>query len=301
MDTISNSVDFIGIGAARSGSSWLWKQLRRHQEIWMPPVKELHYFDRDPSYPSPSYLSPDSIFERLTGQARHNQQYRRRLLKELVKDVVWFRPTNLTWTYRYFFKPCSIGWYKSLFEPGGNRLKGEITPAYSILEHNDVASIADTFPDLKILFLIRNPIYRAWSHAKYDYTTGKLSDLTDVGEVKALVEKPVQELRSDYLRTYRIWADVFGKEQVYLDFYDRIQKSPEKLLGDVGEFLGLTDPDGLHEEEKSDRRVNSSPKSEMPEEIRGYLTQKYLGDLREMADTFGGCAEKWVARASSSI
>jgi len=298
---MEQAIQFLGIGAARSGSSWLWKQLRRHQEIWMPPVKEVHYFDRDPSYPSPSYLSPDSILERLTGRERYHQQYRKRLLKELLKDVVWFRPSNLTWTYRYFFKSCSIEWYKSLFESVGNRLKGEITPAYSILTQEDVAHIRQLFPNLKVLFLIRNPIDRAWSHVRYDNKTGKVSDLNDLEESKSVIESESQELRSDYLRSYRIWTNEFGKKQVYLDFYDRIQESPQKLLGDVGEFLGLRDPDGLYEAEKSDRRVNSSPKSEMPEEIRGYLTQKYLGDLREMADTFGGCAEKWVARASSSI
>jgi len=267
----------------------------------MPPVKELHYFDRSPSYSSPSYLASDSISERLFGGMPHNRQFRRRLLKEVIKDMVWFRPLNLTWTTKYFLQPCSDDWYKSLFEYGGSQLTGEITPAYSILPREDVAHVRQLFPNLKVLFLIRNPIDRAWSHVRYDYRTGRVSDLNDLEEVKSVVETESQELRSDYLRSYRIWTNEFGKKQVYLDFYDRIQESPQKLLGDVGEFLGLRDPDGLYEAEKSDRRVNSSPKSEMPEEIRGYLTQKYLGDLREMADTFGGCAEKWVARASSSI
>jgi len=294
-------VDFLGIGAARAGSSWLWKQLRQHDEIWMPPVKELHYFDRHLRYPSPSYLSSDSILERLIGREDHNQRFRKKLLKELVKDVIWFRPSNLSWTFRYFMTPCSIQWYKSLFEPGKNKLRGEITPAYSILEHEDVISIANSFPDLKVLFLIRNPIYRAWSHVKYDCMKGRLSDINDVDKVKALVDKPVQELRSDYLRTYQIWTDVFGEEKVYVGFYDQIQEDPENLLTEVGEFLELSSPQSLYEPEDSQRRVNASNKTKIPSEIQLYLVRKYHQDLKDLRKLFGGYTEQWVEDAESVL
>lgn len=267
----------------------------------MPPVKELHYFDRDLSYPSPSYLSSDSIFERLIGRDRYNQRFRKRLFRELVKDVVWFRFSNLLWTRRYFLEPCSTEWYKSLFERGGSKLKGEITPAYSILDYDDVASIAEVFPDLKILFLVRNPIYRAWSHAKYDYTTGKISDLEDVREVKSLVDKPVQELRSDYLRTYQIWTDVFGEEQICVGYYDQIQEDPEGLLMEIGDFLGLSSPESLFNPQSSERRVNATKSTKIPEEARLYLARKYIEDLKGLRELFGGYAEEWVSEAEAVL
>jgi hypothetical protein len=275
----------------------LWKQLSKNDEIRMPPFKELHYFDRDPSYPSPSYLSSDSILKRFFGREPHNQRFRKRLLKELVKDVVWLQPSNLSWTLRYFLKPCSIEWYKTLFEPGASKLSGEITPAYSILNHEDVVSISEIFPDLKVLFLIRNPIYRAWSHAKYDYTTGKLSDLKDVNEAKLLVDKPVQVLRSNYLRTYQVWADVFGEEQVFVGFYDQIREDPERLLTEVGDFLNLSSPSSLFKPQDSQRRVNASKSTQVPEEIQLYLARKYAQDLDGIRELFGGYAEEWVHEA----
>ena len=36
---------FLGIGAARSGTTWLHENLRHHPQVWVPPAKELHYFD----------------------------------------------------------------------------------------------------------------------------------------------------------------------------------------------------------------------------------------------------------------
>src|SRR4029453_18936667 len=37
--------DFLCVGAQKAGTSWLYHQLVSHPDFWMPPVKELHYFD----------------------------------------------------------------------------------------------------------------------------------------------------------------------------------------------------------------------------------------------------------------
>jgi hypothetical protein len=41
--------DFIGIGAGKSGTTWLWEMLRRHPDVFLPDEKELLYFN-DESY-----------------------------------------------------------------------------------------------------------------------------------------------------------------------------------------------------------------------------------------------------------
>jgi len=38
--------DFLCVGAQKGGTSWLYQQLESHPGFWMPPVKELHYFDK---------------------------------------------------------------------------------------------------------------------------------------------------------------------------------------------------------------------------------------------------------------
>jgi hypothetical protein len=37
--------DFLGIGAQKAGSTWLHENLRRHPQLYLPPQKELHFFD----------------------------------------------------------------------------------------------------------------------------------------------------------------------------------------------------------------------------------------------------------------
>jgi hypothetical protein len=38
--------DFLVIGAQRAGTTWLHRVLSQHPRLWLPPVKELHYFDK---------------------------------------------------------------------------------------------------------------------------------------------------------------------------------------------------------------------------------------------------------------
>lgn len=267
----------------------------------MPPIKELHYFDRDRSYPSPSHLASDSILERFTSQERHNRRFRKKFVFEMAKSIVRLSPSEFAWKSRYFLESCSIEWYESLFAAGGSKLKGEITPAYAILSREDVALISEVFSSLKILFLIRNPIHRAWSHVRYDYTNGKISNLRDFQEVKNLIDSPFQERRSDYLRTYDVWTSYFGRENVLVRFYEQIKEEPHDLLSDVGSFLGLSNVSSLYRPKKSQQKVNTSTKAEIPENVKLYLSRMYYDELLQMCDVFGGYASGWVEEAEATI
>jgi hypothetical protein len=47
MSRESITLDFVGVGAARSGTSWLARCLAEHPDVFIPDVKELHFFDND--------------------------------------------------------------------------------------------------------------------------------------------------------------------------------------------------------------------------------------------------------------
>lgn len=36
--------DFLGIGTARSASTWLHSRLSQHPDVYLPKLKELHFF-----------------------------------------------------------------------------------------------------------------------------------------------------------------------------------------------------------------------------------------------------------------
>ena len=122
----------------------------------MPPKKELHYFDRSDRYPSPKL--PEKSF---ANGIRRKYYY----LKELLRGK---NRQDRGWAYRYMSGSYNDKWYESLFDLAKNGNKcGEITPAYSMLDIGDIRKIYDLVPRAKIIFLMRDPLERAWSQFKY--------------------------------------------------------------------------------------------------------------------------------------
>jgi hypothetical protein len=39
--------DFLYVGAAKSGSSWIYEVLRNHPEVYVPPAKDIQFFDKN--------------------------------------------------------------------------------------------------------------------------------------------------------------------------------------------------------------------------------------------------------------
>lgn len=294
-------VDFLGIGATRAGTSWLWENLTQHPGIWMPPRKELHYFDRSPKYPSGIILSSDPLTNRLFGGAARNKRFRSSLREDLLAALRRRNWEEIRWFLRYYLGTYNDLWYASLFKYGGDRTKGEITPAYSMLEPEDVKHIHSLFPEIKIIFLLRDPIERAWSHIRFVWTKGRtLNNLEDIDAIKKFVESPGQSLRGDYMRTIDAWSSSFSEKQMFIGFYDDIVQSPEKLFSSILQFLEVHPIEidkcpGLY------RKINASREKEMPLEIRYYLAKKYRKQIEQLSHLVGSHALSWLKEAENII
>jgi hypothetical protein len=145
-----------------------------------------------------------------------------------------------------FFKSLDLSWYLDQIAPGEGRIKGEASPSYALLPVERIRLIRWLMPEVKIIFLMRDPIARAWSHAKhnYCYREANFTDCTapfdEVGDSQWM-DNFTQDWTlagGDYLGQLRRWLTVFPREQFYIGFYESIVSEPEKLLRDVMEFLG---------------------------------------------------------------
>lgn len=283
---------FIGIGAQKAGTTWLWANLGSHPDIWMPPIKELHYFTRSPDYPSPNWLASTGVGGRFFGRKPRQQFMRRWLRARLQKHLPIPDWALLRWEMRYFFAHYSDEWYISLFEPGAGQVTGEISPAYCILNALDVARVKTLLPDVKIIFMLRNPIERAWSQIRFDKAHEE-----SLATVVAFVNGAHQSLRSNYVRTINHWRASFGEEQFFLGFYEDVQHHPQQLLSQLCDFLGVrqvaVDPEQLN------RRVHASAVSEMSGQIELFLVQRFLPQLEELSSMVGHYATTWYEEAKT--
>ena len=307
--------DFIGIGGHKCASSWLWNVLSQEKSVWVPPRKELHYFDRSSKYPSPSHLSESKLIKRIIGLDAANIRWKGILVKDfgitaLHYDWKFHRKCldNMRWYGRYYFNNYSHDWYSSLFEHNGDNIKacGEITPSYSLLSVNDLDQISQLYPDIKIIFIMRNPVDRAWSNVKHSIANkqGRNNNKTinkyssDI-EIIKFIESPDVEARGNYLEILERIESVFRADQVFLDFYDNVVEEPKVLLNRLSQFLALDDNAFEHIDLQS--KFYMSEQRNIPTSISVYLAQKYLMDIELMAQKFPFPCDIWRRDALSIL
>jgi len=281
-----DGIDFIGIGAQKTASSWLWKLLKEHDDIWLPPIKELHYFDRDTSYPSPSFLFSESLRTRLHGQEPHNILFRDKLISTMSQQLLSKDTQKIHWLNKFFFSEFSDEWYVSLFDEGKGKLRGEITPSYSIISQQDIHHIRTLFPELKIILVIRDPVERAWSQARFYMKHNKLALDSSAQEIKAFLDSPAQESRSNYSEILNNWESVYPKEQIFIGFYGDILANSSSFIVKICDFLGVGSKKILQSNALS-KKVNTSPNLALPNEINEYLQSKYSEEREYLISRFG--------------
>lgn len=131
--------DFIVAGVARAGTTSLASWLAQHPELHLSPVKETNFFARpelgtagpgDHWLNTPPEFAPDGTM-----------------------CEAHFAGIETWEEYRRCFTPAKLG----------ARRRGEVSVSYAFYP-NAAARIAQANPDCKIVFVLRNPIARAFSN-----------------------------------------------------------------------------------------------------------------------------------------
>lgn len=178
-------LDFVGIGAQKAGTTWLYHQLCKHPDIDFPAGKEIHFWD----------LKCDK----------------------------------------------GIDWYRQLFPSVPGRVQGEITPAYAMLGRDRVRQVRESFPDIRLVYLMRNPIERAWSAALMALSRAEmeLEEASDQWFIDHF-RSAGSLRRGDYEACLRTWLACFPAEQLMLARFERIIEEPRQLLADTCRHLGVS-------------------------------------------------------------
>ncbi len=264
----------------------------------MSPVKEVHYFDKRPQ------ARPKNRYYRNHVRKRMRRYKQGETYKDAMRrgDSGFLR--HLRWDAHFFLRKRDNEWYRRVFRPEPGQVAGEITPAYSTLKPSLVEEIHGINPNMRIIYLLRDPIERSWSSALM--TLAKrgerpVESITDE-ELMKHFERARHTLRGDYMRNLSVWEGIFGRDQVFVGFLDEIQENPRDFLLRIYRFLGVSDDESNIPAAVS-AMFNRSPraKSSIPEQYRGHLARMYLPQLEELSERFGEPATGWLRRAEESI
>ena len=285
--------NFIIIGAQKSGTTWLYKNLELHPEIWLPPEKELHFFDAPTLIPLYWFL-----FAPYTTASCW-------LWNRLVRD--WNKVTRqgapAWWYWRYYFFPRTWWWYRSLFNPQHRQVTGEATPRYALLSQQRIRRIHAKLPNLKIIYLMRDPIDRLWSDAAMFQSPrfgGQGGHPDQVEKMEAMLATPELIEQSRYHKNLTNWELAYGAENVCVGFYDQIESDPRSLLKKIFGFLGV-DPLVEMPDELISRKVNQNQYPPMPSRLIHRAARELMEDVKLLDQRFQNeFTAAWLARASDA-
>ncbi len=281
--------DFIGIGAQKAGTTWLGRNLQAHPEVWMPRLKEVHYFDEKIHEPNNAALR---LARRTFGGTAANRRWRSQVRRRTRKHLKKLSGKDFWWDLRYYAGTPNDDWYASLFEPGGGRVVGEITPAYSTLGPDVVARVHGLMPEAKIVFMMRNPIERVWSQTVMSFDRGKEGPIEDATEEELLRHFGGEgaRRRTDYLRTLETWGAFYPEDQIFVGFLEDVEFFPEELLGAVYGFLGV---DPSFRPRKAGSKVHTRSTGSAPAAAMAHLARRYRTENAALEERFGGYASFW--------
>ena len=274
---------FLGIGAQKAGTTWLYVMLAQHPDLWLAPVKELHYWDEK--------IDIRRWTARWTSKDFGAVRWRRQLQRQL-EEARERRPSlaDLRWSAKFFLGSPNDDWYRALFAPGAGRVTGEITPRYSLVAPERVAHIRRQLPDLKLVFLMRNPIERAWSSAGMSVRRRGMSGAEAARLLREHVDLDRSRRVSDYLQTLEAWS-VFPPDQIFVGYIEDIAYHPQRLLQDIHAFLGVAP---AQPPEGADEPVHAGTQATMPGEVARHLASTYEELTRALDRRFGGYANWWA-------
>lgn len=264
--------DFICIGMQKSGTRWLYEQLRGHPQFWMPPLKEIQFFGS--RFPSPKHISG--------------------LRTKKIVD-----PRDRAFISRYesiaYDTNHPIEIYLSLFEFAGDLLTGDVTPHYSTFNEQQVDEVASVLPNVKIVLMVRDPIKRVWSALNDAANDGKLEReaVVDLAAMKIALEKENFESMSFPSRTFRNWSRHYTVKPFFLDHVDR---DPVTARAGILEFLGA-DPSIPSSVPPSHNSKAGRPRAEFTPEIQATLENYFREEIEDCISVFGAPAATWRRNA----
>jgi hypothetical protein len=254
--------DFIIIGAMKCGTSSLINYLREHPYVKIPLYqKEVHFFDRN-----------------------------------FQKGINWYRSFFPSKISKYYITRCK----KTSF------LTGEKSPIY--IFHPLVAKrLNKTLPNVKIIILLRNPVNRAYSHYNHSVRNGR-EPLSFEEAIKTEPERLRGEknkiiklknykglkysrysylLRGHYLEQIKEWFKYFPREQLLIIKSEDLFKTPQIVMNEVYNFIGI--PKFKHD--KFEKKF-SRPYEKLKEETRQDLI-KYFKPYNEKLYKYLGVEFDW--------
>ena len=175
-----------------------------------------------------------------------------------------------------------LRWYLKQFQGHEKAVKGDISPSYATLPQYRIQFLHKMIPNLKLIFIIRDPISRAWSDTKF-YFKLRYEDPTcyTYDQMLRHMMSEGSLFTGDYQACLTRWLSVFPAHQILIAFFDEINKNPVPLIERIFRFLEVPcdiDWSTL----PAHQIINAGSPSSLPDMFEPYLYSLYVPRTQEL-------------------
>ena len=244
---LSTFPDFLILGPQRTGSTWLTYHLQVHPEVFLPHSKELYYFsDLVKKGPRRSVSSFTEYLEQMRDSPiRFGRKYLRCLIR------------------------CG--------RPYAPKIRGEATASYATLPSDLIGELLAINPELKAILFLRDPIERAWSHAKKDLVDRDdlVVDEVEPEKFRRFFSTSGQMKRTLYSKMIENWRTHLKEGHLLVGEFSAIRKHPKDLLLELLKFLGVSSEERFLSESSLNKTVNPTRSAKIPDWIDEMLREEF--------------------------
>jgi hypothetical protein len=204
--------DFLVIGIQKGGTTSLWENLKHHPDIEI----------------TPNYYPEQNL-----------KSYLQRFPNINMKEVDFFNSDK--------YQVKGLAWYKTLFNCSG-KIQGDVNPNYTDQEET-LRKISATAPNIKLIFIMREPIaraYSAWNHLKdldqpwtkcFDPKLGFAKNIDQ--ELECNLEHGALIYLGKYIEIIENLLKYFKREQILILINEQMAKEPQLVYDQIFDFLGI--------------------------------------------------------------
>lgn len=237
--------DFLVVGPQRTGTTWLHRALIKHPQVLHSKTKELQFFNNLHTKKNDSNLDA----------------YLSNFIE--IEQTISMKDSYCMDTYGESYKPI---------------IKGESTANYSTLDNSVINEIKLLNPSVKIIFIVRHPAYRAWSHAKKHLL--KKENVTE-WDFLNFFNAPHILQKGYFTQHINRWLEIIPKKNFFLGFHEQISESPQNFYIDICKFLNVK-PNLKYFPEACQNKIGATPILEIPENCKNELNLLFSDEILKL-------------------
>lgn len=276
---------FICIGAQKAGTDWIYDQFAAHRDYWMPPIKEIAFFDNGFG-PHRKGLAEKRLKWRMEKHGKAKEDYTHDI--SFLLRVIHGNAKPHTHNFAPYF---------ALFE-GKPGKTGDSTPGYCRLDAKMAEQMMLQMPDTKFLLLLRDPVSRVWSQAQMHTRLNRDPELVataSLNDFATFAMKTHVRNFSFLSETIKTWQSVDVNNRFKVFQFDDLIADADGYRRSIADFIGA-DPEGFNLPANFNKKAKQPGKGPMPEDMRVWAARYFEQEYHELERLVGGHAASWRER-----